>query len=160
MSNSVTCLDVDGNEYEVPVDKLKWRPTVNGIVIKDGEILLSKQFGDRYDLPGGGLDLGEVPEAGVIREVKEETGIDVKNPRLVDFVNSFFHDAHAEKDYYHCIILYFVCEYIGGVLSAAGFDEWEKQYAEMAEWIPLAKLDGLKIASSVDFRPFVKKAVR
>jgi 8-oxo-dGTP diphosphatase len=160
MSRTITCLDVDGNKYEVPVDRLKWRPAVYGIVIKDGKILLSKQFGDRYDLPGGGLDLGEAPENGVIREVKEETGIDVKAPRLVGLKNSYFHDAHAENNYYHCIMLYYECEFVGGELSTSGFDEWEKQYAEMAEWIPLEQLDQLGIASSVDYRPFVRTALK
>jgi 8-oxo-dGTP diphosphatase len=159
MSKTITCLDVDGQKYEISVDQLKWRPSVYGIVIKDGKILLSRQFGERYDLPGGGLDLGETPEEGVIREVKEETGIDVKNPQLVHLQNSFFHDAHAEKDYYHCIMLFYKCEFVGGKLSTEGFDEWEKQYAEMAEWIPLEQLDQLGIASSVDYRPFVKKAI-
>lgn len=159
MSKSVICKDVDGKEYVVPVDQLQWRPTTYGIVIKDNKILLSKQFGDRYDLPGGGLHLGELPEDGVIREIREESGIDAKNPHLVGLVNSFFHAEHSDGGSYRCLMMYYLCEYIGGKLSTSGFDEWEKQYAEMAEWIPLDQLDQLSIASSVDYRPFVKKAI-
>jgi 8-oxo-dGTP diphosphatase len=160
MSKTVTCLDVESNKYEVPVDQLKWRPATYGVVVKDGKILLSKQFGDKYDLPGGGLDLGETPEEGVIREVKEETGIDVKNPKFIHMVNSYFYSDHALKEAYQCIMMYFICEYAGGKLSTEGFDEWEKQYAEMAEWLPLDQLDELGIASSVDYRPFIKEALK
>jgi 8-oxo-dGTP diphosphatase len=159
LASTVTCLDVDGNEYPITTDKLQWRPAAYGIVIKDGNILLSKQFGDKYDLPGGGLDLGEEPEAGVVREVKEETGMDVKAPVLVGLKNSYFHDAHAKQEYYHCILFYYSCQFVGGELSTEGFDEWEKQYAQMAEWIPLSKIDEIKLASSVDYRPFIKAAV-
>lgn len=160
MTKTVRCLDVNGNEYEVPVNKLKWRPSAYGIVIKNDKILLSKQFGDKYDLPGGGIDLGEKLEDGVVREVKEETGIDVTNPKLLGFVESFFTDSHALNESYHCYLFYYACEYVGGKLSTDGFDEWEKQYAEMAEWLPLDKLDGITPASTVDYRSYVKQALK
>src|SRR4051812_39120059 len=132
MSKTVTCIDVEGNKYEVPINELSWRPSVYGIVIKDNATLLSKQFGDKYDLPGGGLDFGEIPEDGVAREVKEETGIDVNNPKLVGVANSFFQGSHADNKSYHCIMLFYKCDFVGGELSTEGFDEWEKEYAEMA----------------------------
>src|SRR6478672_5124319 len=82
MSKTVTCVDLEGKEHEIPVSALQWRPAAYGIVVHQDKILLSKQFG-RYDLPGGGLELGEKLDSGVIREVKEETGINVKNPKLI-----------------------------------------------------------------------------
>jgi len=159
MSKTVTCLDVFGKTYTVPVDKLIWRPSTYGIVIKDNKILLSRQFGDKFDLPGGGLDLGEKPEDGVIREVQEETGINAKNPKLLGVENSFFQSSHAKDESYHSLLFYFVCEYAGGKLSTAGFDDYEKQYAQIAEWVPLEQLDKLDLASTVDYRPYVKKAL-
>lgn len=160
MTEIVICKDINGKEYEIPADRLKWRPAAYGIVIKDGKILLSKQFGDKYDLPGGGIDLGEKLEDGVVREVKEETGIDVKNPKLLGMKESYFMDSHALNEAYHCYLFYYLCEYVGGELSTDGFDEWEKQYAEMAEWIDIDRIDSLKIASTVEYRPFVKKALQ
>jgi 8-oxo-dGTP diphosphatase len=156
---TVTCVDIKGKTYQVPVDQLKWRPAAYGVVIKEDKILLSKQFGNRYDLPGGGIDLGEKLEDGVIREVKEETGINVGSPKLLGYKESYFMAEHAEGLAYHCYLFYFSCEFIGGELSTAGFDEWEKQYAEIAEWVPLNKFDGLKLASTVDYHPYVKKAI-
>jgi len=37
-----------------------------------------------WDLPGGALDYGEDPQAGIIREIKEETGLEVKNLKPFD----------------------------------------------------------------------------
>ena len=155
----VECVDVEGKKYKVPVSKLQWRPSVYGVVIKDGKILLSKQFGDKYDLPGGGVDLGENLELAVVREVKEETGIAVNNPKLLNVAESYFADRHAiVGENYHSILFYYECTFVGGEISTDGFDKWEKNYADKAEWIDLKKINELKVASSVDYRPFIKKA--
>jgi 8-oxo-dGTP diphosphatase len=155
---TVVCVDINGKNYEVPASRLEWRPSVYGIVIKDNKVLLSKQFGNKYDLPGGGLDLGEKPDDGVIREIKEETGIDAKNPKLVGIENSFFQSSHAENKSYQSLLMYYFCEYVGGTLSTDGFDEYEKKYAEIAEWIPLDRLNLIELASTVDYRPYIRKA--
>lgn len=158
MSAIVRCIDIYGNEYEIPV--LQWRPAAYGIVIKDNCVLLSKQFG-KYDLPGGGIEISERLEDGVIREVKEETGLEVRNPVAIGIENNFFQSTHSsENKSYHSLSIYYVCEYAGGELSVDGFDEDEKEYAEMAEWIPLDMLDKIKVVNTIDFRPFVKRAVQ
>ena len=36
---------------------------------------------DYYDIPGGKIENGELPEQTAIREMKEETGIEIKNPK-------------------------------------------------------------------------------
>ncbi|HSX36998.1 MAG TPA: NUDIX domain-containing protein [Patescibacteria group bacterium] len=154
----VTAVDIDGNTYEVATDQLGWRPSAYGIVIKDGAVLLHKQR-NGYDLPGGGVDRGEMPEHAVVREVKEETGIDVTNPRLLAIFSSFFKPPIPEGgvEFVQSILMYYVCDYAGGELSTVGFDEWEKQNAEMAEWWPIDKLDGLKIGNSNDWRRYVRQ---
>jgi 8-oxo-dGTP diphosphatase len=156
----VTCIDIYGKEHVVPVSELQWRPAAYGIVIKDNNVLLSKQFG-KYDLPGGGVELSEKLEEGVMREVKEETGLDVQHPVAIGIENNFFQSAHSvENKSYHSVSIYYVCEYIGGELSIDGFGEDEKEYAEIAEWVPLEKLDEIEIASTIDFRRYIKQAVQ
>lgn len=157
MTNVVTCVDIDGNKYEVPINKLLWRPSAYGIILNDNKVLLSKQFG-KYDLPGGGIDLGEDIETAVIREVKEETGIDVSVSKLLGIENSFFQASHSNNNSYHSLLVFYACDYLGGELSTDGFDEHEKAYAEMAEWIPLESVDMIEIASTVDFKPYIKQA--
>ncbi len=42
-----------------------------------------------WDLPGGGLDLGEDAKDGIIREIKEETGLDIQNLCIMDIISGF-----------------------------------------------------------------------
>jgi len=51
-------------------------------VVKDGQILLIRRsvddfLGGYYELPGGGVDAGETIEHAAMREMKEETGLEV-----------------------------------------------------------------------------------
>jgi len=60
-------------------------PSVNVVVVNDGGdiLLIRRTDNDNWAIPGGGMDLGEsIQEAGV-REVKEETGIDIEVTGLV-----------------------------------------------------------------------------
>jgi 8-oxo-dGTP pyrophosphatase MutT (NUDIX family) len=157
-TKTVICRDVHGGECEVPVEKLVWRPSAYGIVIRDGKLLTPKHF-DRHNLPGGGIELGETPQQAVVREVKEETGLDVTNPQFVAAASQFFvwPTAAAPTEFYETILMYYTCDFVGGELSVDGFDEYEKEYAEIAEWYSLAKLDDLQVASSHDWRPVVQK---
>lgn len=158
---TVVATDIDGNEFTVPVAKLRWRVSAYGIVIKDGCLLTPRHFG-RHNLPGGGLELGETPEQAVVREVKEETGIEVANPRIVSVHTSFFKDPFPADgaEFLQSVLLYYVCDFAGGALSADGFDEHEKIYADMPEWYPLDKLGVLEVAGNDDWRPLVNKVMR
>ena len=42
-----------------------------------------------WDLPGGGLDFGEDAHKGIIREIKEETGLDVTKLKILDVSSGF-----------------------------------------------------------------------
>jgi 8-oxo-dGTP diphosphatase len=158
-SSSVVCVDLQGETYEVDSSVVKWRPSAYAVVIKDNALLVSPQFGDGYDLPGGGLDIGEMPEAAVLRETKEETGLDVISPKLLGIESNLFKPPYSEGVFIQSIMLYYQCDYADGEFSMDGFDEYEKQYARMAEWLPLDKLDSIKLASSIDWRPFVRQAM-
>lgn len=60
--------------------------SVTGVVIRpsDGKVLIIKRMDDgRWVPPGGVLELDETPEQCVVREVREETGIEVDPIRLV-----------------------------------------------------------------------------
>ncbi|MES2437199.1 MAG: NUDIX domain-containing protein [Patescibacteria group bacterium] len=79
-----------------------------GVIIlnKDGKILLGKRHPDpdkadsafrsagEWSLPGGKLDWGESFETGAIREVKEETDIDITNPEVISVHNCRNEHAH------------------------------------------------------------------
>ena len=153
-------VDIDGNYHDVSPDDVRWRPSVYGIVIKDGKILLSPQHGRGYDLPGGGVDIDESVEAAVIREVKEETGIDVRVVKLLAVRDNIFKVTFSEpQDTFHSVMVYYLCKPIGGELSVDGFDEHEKNYAKLAEWVPLDRLDDITPASSYDWREIVRQVI-
>ena len=72
-----------------------------------------------YTLPGGHVEPGESFVNAVIREMKEETGLDIKNPRLVG-VKQF-----PIKGGRYVVLLFRTNEYRGTVLSSdEGQMEW------------------------------------
>ncbi|MDA1079835.1 MAG: NUDIX domain-containing protein [bacterium] len=146
--NTVVCHDIDGKAYPIPSDQLTFRPAVYAVIIQNDQILLSKQW-DGYDFPGGGINLGESNVAAVTREVREETGLDIEAGRVLFANNSFFKLPYKEK-FVHSIHMYYSCKVIGGELSVQNFDEQEKKYASLAEWVPLDSFAKLKFYTSAN----------
>lgn len=62
---------------------VRFHITVKGIVVLNNQILLLKRVQPSSDglgyweLPGGGLEYGETPNQALVRELKEETGLDI-----------------------------------------------------------------------------------
>jgi ADP-ribose pyrophosphatase YjhB (NUDIX family) len=61
---------------------------VGGVVVRGGRALLIRRGGEprkgEWSIPGGTLELGESLEAGVRRELREETGLDVSVLELIE----------------------------------------------------------------------------
>ena len=72
------------------------------LIIKRSET--AKNYPLHWDLPGGKLERGETPEEGLVREVKEETTLDVK---VVDPMFSYLetHGVFAYVVVYECELL-------------------------------------------------------
>jgi len=103
--------------------------TIVVAVIKNeaGQILIAKR--NQPDLPeehnkwefvGGGIKFGEDPKEALVREVKEESGLDVKIIRLMPKILTQNWENQSPKR--HIIILTYECETVGGQLKA-GEDE-------------------------------------
>ena len=58
-----------------------YRVTIKGLCVRDGKLLMIResesQSGQKWELPGGGLDFGEDINTGFRREIKEEMGLTV-----------------------------------------------------------------------------------
>jgi ADP-ribose pyrophosphatase YjhB (NUDIX family) len=158
----VKAVDINGNYHDVSRDEVQWRIHAYGIVVVDNKILLSPQHGDsRYDLPGGKVEIDESVETGLKREIKEETGIDVHVIKQVAVRDIIFKVTFREpQDVWHSVMVYYVCEKIGGTTADMQLDEYEREYAGEAVWLDLDRLDDISLASSYDWRQVVQEYLR
>src|SRR5882762_5676065 len=98
------------------------RPVVLGvgvaIVDADGRVLLAqrpegKPLAGLWEFPGGKVAPGETPEAALIRELREELGIDVAEACLAPFT---FASHRYER--FHLLMPLYVCRRWKGTLKA------------------------------------------
>lgn len=80
-----------------------------------GEILLQKRSAaeELWGFPGGSMNLGESAEETAIREIKEETGYDVKVKELFGIYTKFF-ETTSNGEQLQPIVFVFKMEIIGG----------------------------------------------
>ena len=69
-------------------------------IIHDDKLLLQRKAAGRvgegkWNGPGGKIKPGETPEQGVIREVKEETGLTIHDPELLGNIDFYFGEKEA-----------------------------------------------------------------
>jgi len=86
-------------------------PTVGALIFNpEGELLLLKshKWKHKYVVPGGHVELGETLEEALVREIKEETGLDVHDIELVLFQEFIYDDAFWKKR--HFIFFDYACK--------------------------------------------------
>ena len=87
-----------------------FRVAVSALIFHKGCVLLSHRSDiDWWNLPGGGVEVGETVDEAVCREVKEETGLEVEVESLVGVYS---------KPQKREIVLTFRCHVTGGTLRA------------------------------------------
>jgi 8-oxo-dGTP diphosphatase len=112
------------------------------VIIEDGRALLirrgSEPLRGHWSIPGGTLEIGETLQQGVARELKEETGLEV---RVLDVIEVFDRIFPAEAvdpaspgrgPRFHYVIVDYLCERISGE-AQAGSDVTDVVYAREDE---------------------------
>jgi len=88
------------------------------LIDSDGRVLLAqrpahKEHGGLWEFPGGKIHAGETPEAALIRELREELGIDVEAACLAPYTFA----SHAYEDF-HVVLLLYLCRRWQGTVTA------------------------------------------
>lgn len=94
---------------------------------ESGEILMVKEKIDGcWSLPGGWADVGHSPAEVAVKEVQEETGLDVKTVRLLAVIDKRNHPHPPEGWYVYKIFI--LCEKIGGEIVRNTIETSDVQY--------------------------------
>jgi 8-oxo-dGTP diphosphatase len=103
-----------------------------------------------WSLPGGALESGETLEEGVMREVREETGLEVKPLGVLEIFERIMRDSQGAPEY-HYVLIDYICRVTGGTLAAA--DDVSR-----VAWVPRRKLPGFQITAGT--LPVIEKGYR
>jgi 8-oxo-dGTP diphosphatase len=127
---------------------------VGALIFNRDKILLVERgkepFKGYWSLPGGVLETGETLEQGIIREVREETGLVVSPMKVLQIFERIIRDTQGAAEY-HYVLIDYICRVTGGSLRAA--DD-----ASRAAWIPRRTLSTYRITDGT--LPVIEKGFR
>lgn len=125
--------DLESESREYPSRPV---PGVGAVVLREcdghSEVLLVRRarapLVGTWSLPGGAIELGETAAEACVREVREETGLEVAVVEAIEAFDIILRDAGGAVQY-HYLIVDMLCEARGGVLCA-GEDASETVWAK------------------------------
>jgi ADP-ribose pyrophosphatase YjhB (NUDIX family) len=108
----------------VPLDDRRYpqRPIigVGALILKRDRILVAQRGKEPlkgwWSLPGGALETGETLADGVRREVREETGLDIRPLGVLEIFERIMRDASGAPEY-HYVLIDYMCRVMGGTLA-------------------------------------------
>lgn len=112
---------------------------VGAVILHQNRVLLIERGQEplkgEWSLPGGALELGETLAEGIIREVREETGLIVEPITIVEVFDRIVRDDRG-RIRYHYVLVDFLCRVTGGELACAS-DAANARWATLDELGPI-----------------------
>jgi ADP-ribose pyrophosphatase YjhB (NUDIX family) len=113
---------------------------VSAAILRDGKVLIVRRARTPalgvYTLPGGVVEAGETLEQAIVREVKEETALDIAPVTLAGHREVVIRDDEGRVER-HFVILCFAARWLGGEPAL-------NEELDEARWVDPAELAGLK----------------
>lgn len=111
---------------------------IRGMVLsEDKKILLVRESADgKWSLPGGWADVGQSPKEVIVKECKEETGLDVEAKALLAVFDKKLHPHPPQPFYVYKMVFY--CQTVSNDF-AKGFDMLDVQYFDINNLPPLSE---------------------
>ncbi len=128
------------------------RVAAHGVCVDEDRVLLVRiappfPRAGAWTLPGGGLDWGEPPEIGVVREFQEETGLHVETASLLGvYSETYLRQPDEPYDSVHYLSVVFEIRPVGGELR----NELDGS-TDTAAWYGRDAVDGLEKIGVADF---------
>ena len=114
---------------------------VGAVIVQDGQVLIVKRKYDplagQWSLPGGGVELGETLEDSIVREMLEETGLEIEVGPVIEVFDRITRDDAGEVQY-HFVLVDYLCWPLGGELRASS-DVADARFVDPAD-LPQYKL--------------------
>lgn len=115
---------------------------VGGVIVDRGRTVLIRRGTEpllgQWSIPGGTMEVGETIEEAVRRELREETGLEVRVLELIELFDRIYMENGASptrdnrKPLYHYVIADYLCELVGGE-PRAGSDVTDLAFAKEDE---------------------------
>jgi 8-oxo-dGTP diphosphatase len=126
------------------------RAAAYAVCVRDGAVLLAGGVdpvtgGTEWTLPGGGLDHGEQPHDGAVREVAEETGYAVRLDALLTVDAARVRTHHVPPYDLHAVRIIYAGTVVGGDLRFEVGGSTDR-----AAWVPLPEVTALTRADVID----------
>ncbi len=135
----IECTTHYGKKKLIPKEKLTFRPAAYAIVVHEGTVLLLNTIhAGTYSLPGGGIEIGELIEEALRREVREETGIEIESLNFFRFEEQFFYYDPADVAV-HSFLFFYLCR--PKTIEICKDSQVEDNAVEKPRWIKIAGLE-------------------
>ena len=140
--------EIDTKDYDINGTTVS-RPSARGIIIKEGKLAMIHSIKyDYYKFPGGGIEKNEQKESALIREVLEETGLDVIPQTIKEYgmvhriQKGDYEDVFIQDNYYY------LCDVEDNVHEQK-LDDYEKEEKFTLEYVsPKQVIDANKACKS------------